>query len=78
MLRLTTQKVTIWFLMPARMNFCHIPGTRILIVIMHSNFRLRDNNFKFKGNSLRLRVNSSKYKALSLRPKDNRDNKLLA
>ena len=60
------------------MSFCHIPATKILIVIMHSNFRPRDNNFKVRGSSLRLKVNSSKYKVLRLKFKDNRDNKLLA
>jgi hypothetical protein len=62
MLRSTTPKDIIWFLMPAHMSFCHILGTRILIIIMH--------NFKFRGSSLRLRVNSSKYKALRLKSKD--------
>ena len=71
MLRSTTLKDIIWFLMPAHMSFCHILGIRIHTVIMHSNL-------KFRGSNLRLRVNSSKYKALRLKSKDSRDNKLLA
>ena len=69
--------------MQAHMSFCHILGTRILIliIIMHNNFnsfRPKDNNLRFKDNSLRHRVNSFKYKALRLRSKDSRGNKLLA
>ena len=67
--------------MPAHMSFCHILGTRILIIIMCSNFssfRPRGSNLRFKDNSLRHRVNSFKYKALRLRSKDSRGNKLLA
>ena len=68
MLRSTIQKDIIWFVMPAHMSFCHILGTKILIIITQNNFssfRLRDNNLRFKDNSLRHRVNSSKYKALT-------------
>jgi hypothetical protein len=81
MLRSTTQRDIIWFLMLVHMSFCHILGTRILIVIIHNNFssfKPKDNNLRFMCNNLRLRVNNFKYKALRLRPKDSRDNKLLA
>jgi hypothetical protein len=81
MLRSTTQRDIIWFLMLVHMSFCHILGTRILIVIIHNNFssfKPKDSNLRFMCNNLRLRVNSFKYKALRLRPKDSRDNKLLA
>jgi hypothetical protein len=63
------------------MTFCHILGTRILIIIVHNNFssfRSRDNNLKFKDNSLKLRVNNFKFMALKLKSKVSRDNKLLA
>ena len=76
MLRLTTWRDITWFFMPAHMSFCHILGSRILIVIMYNNFS-RDNNLRFKHNSLRLRVNNFKYKALRLKPKFSQDNKLL-
>ena len=81
MLRSTTWRDIIWFLMPAHMSFWHILGTRIFIIITHNNFssfRPKDNNLRFKDNSLRHRVNSFKYKALRLRSKDSRGNKLLA
>ena len=67
--------------MLAHMSFCHILGTKILIIIIHnsfSNFRPKDNNLRFKCNNLRLRVSSFKYKTLRLKSKDNRGNKLLA
>ena len=71
MLRSTTQKDITWFPMPARMNSCHILGTRIVTVIMHNN-----------SNSLWLKVNKLKYKVLRLRLrlrlKSSRDRKLLA
>jgi hypothetical protein len=47
------------------MSSCHILGTRILIVIMHSI-----------SSSLRLKVNKLKYEVLRL--KSSRDRKLLA
>ena len=78
MLKSTTQSDITWFLMPTDMSFCHILGIRTPTVIIHSNFSPKDNNFKFRGNSLRLRVNNCKYKAPKLRSKGSRDNKLLA
>jgi len=66
--------------MPAHMSFCHILGTRILIIIMHNNFRsfrAKDNNPRLKCNSLRRKVNNFKYKALKLKSKNSRGNKLL-
>ena len=66
--------------MPAHMSFFHILGTRILIIIMRSNFtslecktlrlRSKDSNLRFKDNSLMHRVNSFKCKTLRLRSKD--------
>ena len=42
-LRSMVQRDTTWFLMPVRMSLCCIPGIRILIVIMHSNSTLAQN-----------------------------------
>ena len=45
---------------------------------MFSSFKPRDNNYKFKDNSLRLNVNKLKHKDLKPRPKDSQDWKPLA
>ena len=60
--------------MPAHTSSCHILGTRILIVIMHSN----SSNLRSKDNSLQLRVDKFKYMALRLRLKGSQDKKSLA